>query len=465
MGLLVALGIQVGVLAAPQLAWILIGFVGAVVLLNCSPYLWALAAVFIAVFSRILVATGPVPQIVNFLHYPFALGGAFLAAVQQNPAERFRAVRQLGLGMLALLFVSAASWLLNGGALLKPLLTWLVFTEPFLVVYIFLKDPAVNKHTNRLWRAALAAIFVQAPLALLQAGRHGIGDHVQGTFVGTGGGHHVAGAVALTGALLLMAKSLFGNSSQKALKYVIGGGALIMVSILSDSKAVFGVFLIGALYLLFFRSDVGIRKIMSVGLVGLALIFLSTVYYPPLALIFNTDRVHEVIDRKLTALEVLRDHATNTPHAWFLGFGPGNTVSRVALLSSDGISKADSPVQLLELSTSQITKEAIRISFTASYAPTATSSAWQVWSSWAGVLGDLGLVGLGVYVWMWWIAWRETYHATGWPGHYSRALILTAVAMGTVYSWLEEPGFITVVGLLTALSLLEGKNLARSDRS
>lgn len=463
--ILLALGIQFSILVAPQIAWMLIGLVGAVVLLNCPPYMWVVITVFFAVGSRLLVAMGVAPQMVNFLHFPFAFGGALLSAVNTTSSRGSADVRRLGLGMVGLLFLSVASWAVNGGDLLKPFLTWLVLCEPFLLMLVLLKHGGDARASKRLWGIALLAVSIQVPIGLWQVARYGLGDSVAGSFVGTASGAHIAGAVALTGALVLLAKFLFRSNIVGASNYLIGFLVLMIVPVVADAKSVLGVFMIGGIILVLLSKEVGVGKIIGTVLLSIVVMYIAVQYHQSVARILEKRSLETVTDRKMIALTVFARHAHDAPYAWLLGFGPGNTFSRVALLSSGGLARPDSPVASLKLFPSDITKETIKISFQAAYAPEGTSSAWQIWSSWAGVLGDLGVMGLGLYGWLWWIIWHHTRDAAGWPQHGARALIATTVLLGLTYSWLEEPGFILVAALFIALCVSEGKNLARTGRS
>jgi hypothetical protein len=309
-------------------------------------------------------------------------------------------------------------------------------------MFTLLKNGGGALAAKRLWWIALLAVSLQVPIGLWQVVRYGLGDGVAGSFVGSASGAHIAGAVALTGALVLLAKFMFRSNIAGASNYLIGFVVLMILPVVADAKSVLGVYMIGGIILVLLSKEVGVGKIIGTVLLSIVVMYIAIQYHQSVARILEKRSLETVVDRKMIALTVFARHAHDAPYAWLLGFGPGNTLSRVALLSSGGLVKPDSPVASLRLSPSDITKETIRISFEAAYAPEATSSAWQIWSSWAGVLGDLGVIGICLYGWLWWIIWRQTRYAAGWPQHCARSLIVTTILLGLTYSWLEEPGFI-----------------------
>jgi hypothetical protein len=166
---------------------------------------------------------------------------------------------------------------------------------------------------------------------------------------------------------------------------------------------------------------------------------------------------------KLRAVTVIVPRMLESPSGLLLGLGPGNTVSRVGLLSRGGLVREDSPVRFLELRLSPVTEELLpgkqrewlwRV-----------SSPWSPISSWIGLFGDLGLLGLGIYVWMARRLWRELPKRHAWGVQTAKACMVMAGVLGLAYSWLEEPAFTTWVALIVGLALLPDRGNADAQDS
>jgi hypothetical protein len=150
----------------------------------------------------------------------------------------------------------------------------------------------------------------------------------------------------------------------------------------------------------------------------------------------------------LTILSKMGD----TPSGWLLGLGPGNTVSRVALMTPDAQLDATSSVSMLGLKTAPVTRQLIASAQTNWLAK--SSSAWSPECSWFGLVGDLGLAGLAVYLWMLRVAWTTAGFKGGWLGSTAKGTLIAMVLLGGVYSWLEEPSFTLLVALTFGLAIL-----------
>jgi hypothetical protein len=141
---------------------------------------------------------------------------------------------------------------------------------------------------------------------------------------------------------------------------------------------------------------------------------------------------------------------------WLVGLGPGNSVSRVALMGLETMVKHDSPVYLLGLGPSVTTVQLWNL--TASSRFFASSSAWTFISSWMGLLGDLGLAGVGIYGWMLAMVWVNLRGRSGWEPAAARGALLMMVLLAFFYSWLEEPGYTLMAALVIGLGSIAGVN-------
>ncbi|MDR7402369.1 MAG: hypothetical protein QN155_09095 [Armatimonadota bacterium] len=352
------------------------------------------------------------------------------------------------------MFLSLLSWLINGGEILKPFLAWIVFAEPFLLLYGLLRSPPPSKTMEKLWRLAWTVIGVQVPVALLQAATLGLSDNVQGTFVGLSQASHVVGAVTLAGSFVLIAKLLTGQprlaSSCLSWTAVV---LLWLIPVLADAKHVIAAALGGMVTLLIGQRRIKWKRAL-VGMGGILLVLgIGALLYPPLQWIFRVEGMVEIAARKMDPIVLMALHAEGSPLPWLFGLGPGNTFSRVALMGQGGLVKAESPVARLGISITPITQEALVVSLTAAYAPAATSTAYHIWSSFAGLLGDWGFLGLGLYLGMGWMIWKVLERGPRWAVLSGRANLTMLVFLGGFHSWLEEPCMTLIqaflIGLLT----------------
>jgi hypothetical protein len=451
----VALGAVLGacLFVAPGVAWALLAALLGVVCLTAPPYLWVIAAVLAAVLSRVVVSTGFFPSLLNFFHFPLVLG-AVLASLLSD-GRRLRVSRPLAYGSVALLVVALLSSLLNGGELIRPLFTWLVFIEPFLLIYAVVRTPPPPTKSRLLWMSVVFLAIVQLPFGIWQLVTLGWADHVQGSFVGMGAGHHVAGAVALVGALIAVARALSMTRWTSFIGWLVVAVSLFLVPIFSDAKQTVVAFLPALLAMPVMLNRARFGKSMAAAFLMAPLIVAAFFYYAPLRAAVDWEVTVDGIGGKVEALHIIVHRGFEGPFHWIVGAGPGSSVSRVALMGLDGYLQSSSPVARLGLRPAALAEEISAM--TTSNWRFASSSAWSGISSWLGLFGDLGLLGVAVYLWLCWTLWRSQRVQSTWMGSMGRAMLLMVGLLGAIYSWLEEPGFTLVVALAVAASILEAE--------
>ncbi len=449
---LVALAAASGfvVAARPEWAWLCIGASAGIVLINQPAYLWAGGALGAAVLSRVLVSWGVAPAALNFAHFPLALAAAAVATLESNDSTALG--RRVGAGILGLLGVAYASWAWNGGEFLRPILTWLVFIEPFLLFYALVRSPMRWERARAFLAVLLGLSVLQIPLALWQSVRLGWGDAVAGTFAGLAAGAHVAGAVACLGLLIVLARAVEPGTLQRG-RWVAFTLALFAVPVLADAKQVIVAFL-PAFALVVARAS-GRRIAPAVAASALiAVLVVSAAYvYSPLQSLLNAKLFRGGIENKVSSARLVLDRMESSPVRILLGLGPGNSISRVSLLTAGGMVKRDSPVSALGLRTAPTTR-ALLDSYRSNFMW--SSSAWTGISSWLGVFGDLGLLGLAIYVWIGFEIWSA---ASRLPGQFRGVIngaLLSGAVLGVVYSWLEEPGYTLPLAALCAVAWAAG---------
>jgi hypothetical protein len=449
----------VAVPLSPEAAFTVLGLCSAALLLLAPVYWWAMAALMAATLSRLLVAWGVAPSLLNFCHFPLVLGAAALAVVKPSAAPH-PAAKQLGAGVLGMLVICLLSWLVGGGEPARPFFTWLVFCEPFLLVYAILRCPPPRPVAGRIWSTILGLAAIQFVLGLYQSVTIGTGDTVQGTFIGQGAGAHISGAICLTGVMIAVARSPHEPRPMAKFAWLAVAGLLFLIPILGDANQATVAFLPGVGIIFLSSRNLKPSRLILPGLGVLAVVCAGFLFYPPLQRLADQDILSRGIRGKTEAIAWVAEVMSHSPAGWVLGLGPGNTVSRVALLSVGATVRGDSPIRLLGLKMAPITSDLLLK--TKNNWMYASSSAWSGISSWLGLLGDLGIAGVALYLWIVYLLWFAIRADSGWPAGVGRASILMAGLLGGLYSWLEEPGYTLVAATVISLALIGGDSTGSS---
>lgn len=437
---------------APLKAWLLIGALAALALSEIEPIYWVIASILAAVLSRAVVAVGA-PHFLNFLHFPLVAGGALVAAWKGRSQQPVALL--LGTGLLAFLVVNLISWALNGGETARPLLNWLVLVEPFLLVYALAKAFPDARLRSKIWLLIVTLGAVQVILGLYQWLRvsHGNPDLVQGSFIASGTGAHVAGAVALLGVLVTVSKACTAKQFSERLLLFAVAAPLLGLSVIADAKQVIFCFMPGLLLAILNCTRLRPSQLFAPFAFAGALFYLAFLLYPPLQIIANKSLVSEGLAGKAEGISTIAGMLWHRPGGWLFGLGPGDTVSRVALLTPDANLDTSSSVAALGLKTAPETRQLLAMS--ASNYIWSSSSVWSPICSWFGLFGDLGLAGVVLYLWIAGVLWRGLGREKNWRSAAAKGSLLMTAALGGVYDWLEEPAFTLLVALITGLALLD----------
>ena len=437
----------------PLKAWLILALSAMLMILEVSSVYWVVLAVLAATLSRVAVALGA-PHFLNFAHFPLAVGGFVVALLKGESSRSARLVRN---GLLAFLAVNVLSWLFNDGEILRPVLNWLVLTEPFLVLYVLLAAPITERTTSLLWKLLLGISFVQVPLGLWQRKfvANGNPDFIQGTFIGSGTGAHVAGAVAMLGVICLVCQGTASKSIRLRVLCFAGAIPLFGLAVVADAKQVVVAFIPGLFFAVLRITRVRPSTVILPVTFLVLVLYVSFHFYKPLQKLGQQHLISGGLQGKTFALVRILSKMSETPAGWVLGLGPGNTVSRVALLTPDAQLDATSSVSKLGLKTAPLTLQLITLSN--EYYISKHSSAWSPECSWFGVIGDLGSFGVAVYLGLLVIAWITAGSGVGWLGASAQGSLIAMALLGGVYSWLEEPGFTLLVVLLIGLAVLRGR--------
>lgn len=462
---LVLLGLVTGlaIIISSTLAWLTFGVILGIALLGLPSYIWAGIAVLSAIASRLAVSTGVIPPIVNFFHFPLVLGGA-IVAVSRRTIGYSSLSFAMAKGLCAILFVSLLSWAINGGELMRPFFAWIVFCEPFLLIFCLIKEPPPQKIAQRMWFLILALAFLQLPLGVGQLFRYGFGDKVQGTFVNMGAGAHVAAGVVAAGVLICLSKALEKGAAVSKYAAVIFGFVLSIFPLISDAKQVFVAFLLVLAIVLVQSVHRSFIRAAVIVLLTAATIYIVLSFLPLFRQITNWGLISRGFWGKIQAVEIVTQKMRGSSLHWLFGLGPGNSVSRVALLSAGGLVEKASPVAFLNFHLAPTTRDIIQLAGK-SDPLFGLSSIWTGISSWLGLFGDFGITGFIIYIWMGMKLWFHIRRRQDWKAIAATSALLMAAILGALFSWLEEPGFTLAVALMAGLASgeMEDKHARLAD--
>ena len=418
----------VGVLQ-PSVSLLYLVFLAALLLIPVALSLDAerliLGALGIVMFSRLLVALGA-PSLLNYAHF-----GVALIALMKLVERRQSGIGSVAFdaGLIGLTLVTIASAVGNGLFGLRPALFWLSITEPFL--FLALMTGMEEASRKRLRGFILAFAIIQLPFAGLQFLMHGIGDDVKGTLVGQGAGHHILGAICVIAGVVIIARAR--RKGHLDLILWVLAGVLLSVGIFSDAKQVYSALALAAIPFAPSLFRLRVASLLPLGVLLAVVMVGGAQFYSPLARTFDVDVVRETAERKLDQnLDVASEIGWGGS---FLGLGPGNGLSRVALTTvpgyghvPPGILGEDQPAHLASVTL-------------ASYPATRLSSASSPFSSWLGIYTDVGVLGLLMYIVLGLWAWNTLARSRPNDRDMGRLLLLLAVVLGFVFLWLDEASF------------------------
>lgn len=411
----------------------------------------ALAGFLTAIFSRFFVATLGLPSFLNFLHFPLIVASFLLT--KHCP---IREVKQMLYAIVGFLTIVLFSGTVNGTEPARILSATILWIEPVLLVYVVWGSLASDPHLRRqrwgeiAFTAAVGAQIVvmtfQIPASRLFAGGN---DTMQGTFLDSATGAHVAPAVAILGAMLLVEHATRGGRGS-ALALVIAAYALVL-GLLASAFVVtaFGLVALAIALLVSLLARVRRLRVRVLTLVSIALVGMIGFFaYPNLGATPSLEWVERGITIKRQAPDLLLRVFSRDPASAVLGLGPGTTVSRAAIETPGGTLNAGSPQSWLGLETTEFTEQAIAFQQSD---PIGASSAFHSWNSLLGLLGDIGLLGLTFYVLMWAPVVLAAYRQSPLRSIAVVGSLALTLLLGATNIWLEDPGYILILGLFLGL--------------
>jgi hypothetical protein len=429
---------------------------------NSTLVILAFASAF---FPRCLESIG-FPSPINFVHFiviPFCFFVVLFTSRKHNRKQRI-IVRQMVTGLFIFLGVEIASAFLNEAGVINAFLSYMLLTEPFILLVTFVSLPLSLRAFQRLriWLISffgfhLLLVYVQK--YLLRVGtwpnmKLEPSDRLQGVFFLSGSGHVVGASVTFTFVAYCLMNAKFMPLWLRIAIALAGFWHVIM----SDAKQVILAFMIaGVLLFLFKLQDLVALIKYSIAGITFGYGFLWCIANIPAFRAYNTWSDPELYGPdgqatlvKTTAFRVIPLHY-ESPLNWWFGLGPGHTIGRLGGWMLHQYRSLLEPLgATIHQASFDVWKEA------SSFYITSRSSLFSPLFGWAGIWGDLGILGLMAYLWLALLVWHHLC-----IDDLSKLLVLTVFVFGLIFSQMEEPGYMLSVATIIGLGWQEKQFLLK----
>ena len=372
-----------------------------------------------------------------------------------------RKLQGLALAMLFFVAVVTVFCLLNSVAILLGVIYAITLIEPFifllsaLLIKQFARQRALAGVKTRLesllfYQALKVILLLSFVLGCVQAVLFGgFYDYVKGLFVGAGAGHHVFGGI-MSALVIYLAMRLLRvrKVSRRAVALLAATGAAMFMAMLTDTKQLLALaLLILVVWILGQTLTTRANAAAKAGsLLTVAAIFFGGWLYLGQFFTSQYDKLVLGIYWKGNTLGDIWRYGRGDLLDPLIGFGPGQTVSKLALMVSDYQGLFSSLG--LDISSSPITNVIWDMNQAYWVSNTVTgSSLFSQFFSWAGMLGDIGVIGLLAYAGLVAAAVRVT-----WRSPTAGLLWTYFVLIGFAFMWLEESPLPVSVALFAAIA-------------
>lgn len=414
-----------------------------------------------AFFPRVLMMI-KFPSAINFLHFvavPFACGVVLLKSKSKDSTQLKTSMSLLS-ALFLLLIVGFASALLNDVGVINVALSFLMWTEPFMLILAIISLPLSPSSFQRFRRWILGFGFFNVGFALIQKfvlkwdkcgcspGGWGDGDAIKGVFINQGSGHVVSASVCASIGIYFYIAAKDRPMWQRVLVLLAGISNIIW----SQANQVVVVMAGGfALLSLTNMKDVGKALAYLVGIVLFVVVFAWAIYNVPGLETFQTwirpdmyGPDGEAPRLKFSGIRIVLEHF-HSPLNWLLGIGPGHSIDRLGGWMLRDFSDLLTPLG----STRSPVGEEVWMFMGLSWLG-GGSSFFAPFFGWAAIWGDLGFLGLAAYLYICWITWTKIC-----PDDVSRYLMLTVAIHGLIFTQMQEPGYMIFIASLIGLRCQE----------
>lgn len=442
------LGLLVGISSTLGAAVLLA--VGMLLALRMRPAALVTLAFVAAWFTKPMVSLFDLPRFVEFIDLPLVALAVFVAFTRAPvSSERLRiSPRVVYVPAIAIV----VSTIVNVDSVVRALAAAALLLEPLLAIVALDRVGMTAIERRRTGIVVSVVLLAQVPIAVVQAATSAQVDDVRGSLFGAGAGAHVMGSALLLG--LVAIPFLLRRPAWLAVPLVL---VAVAVAVVADAKTPLYALPVVFVAAAFLTSIGGSRGAAGSGrwsMVAGAFLMLFALF---LAIRFvGFEDANAKFDTATTgpnskgalAQRVVEGLADDPPELVY-GFGPAQSVSRLAQLASPSGRRAGSPVEALGLG------PATRFDATAGrtqVAPGYASSLISPTSSILGIMGDFGFLGLLTFAYAWFVVARVIWSRRG------TALVTVALAgwlslipLGLAYDWPEQPPYTLLVALLVSL--------------
>jgi hypothetical protein len=444
-----------------QASFVAVGLFLGIAALGAPTTYWVIAALVSGSTFQGLTTLGLLPSLGTVLPIAISWGALVVALLKRRALPIPRNARPHLRWLIAFALVAIVSGLFNHVEILRPFLFIGLLGVPFVLLAAILVDSPRERERALLLKISMGLILLQIPVAYWQyavgGGNHGGsnlhsgGDRVQGTFISRGGGSGALAAVALIGAIWLLAR-------RRTFWHVAAAAALTVLPFISDSKQVLVALPIAVVATVpqgltlgyFFRSG------LAIGLLAV-LLFVLPVGKVARAYL-HQDEGHGGNPKVQVAQWLWKDLRAD-PVSLAFGKGPAETVSLAAYYTTPGFLSATSPLHALGLRPAELAIEADYLSadlVSNGIVNNEERSSYQSSvSSALGVFGDLGLTGVLTYGALLVTLLLALAGSRSAEGIAAMSAVALFAVLGFIYGWWESPGLPAFVGILAGLALTE----------
>lgn len=411
-----------------------------------------------AFFPRLLDSMGA-PAAINFVHFavvPLACGTALLQGRIKNRVQ-IAVSKKILFALGSFFTIELASAILNNAGIVNVILSFLLWTEPFLLLLAIasIAMPQTSISQFRFWLVGfnlfhLLLALIQRFVLHLQLAA-GYGDNIQGVFYRTGSGHVVASSVSLTFCIYFFISAKHRSLWIRVAVLTSGFVHLIV----ADAKQVLLTFIVG--FAILALTKIGNPVKVLTYIVGGTLFLLAFIWaienFEALRAFKTWFRPEiygpngEATLLKTSSAQIIISHYRSGLN-WFLGLGPGHTVDRLGGWMLKDYSSLLSPLGATSTTVGDETWARVAASWLGDQ-----SSFFAPFYGWIALWGDLGFLGLGSYLYLWFIVWTRLC-----PDDFSKLVILTLFMHGSIFTQLQEPGYTLFIAYLLGLRWHEHRN-------
>jgi hypothetical protein len=406
-----------------------------------------LLAFAITFFPRLLQSL-KVPSVVGLLHFAIVPFTCIIALVNTRTRNHRQIAnsQEILFGLLLFLTIIISSAILNKAGFINAILSFLLWTEPFMFTLAVTSLPLSQTSFNKFRTGIVSFNFLHLFIAFLQGLVLGqSGDLMQGVFFFSGSGHVVASSVSLSFGLYYFASV---KNKKRWLGFIVLLASIIHL-LMADAKQVLLTFVLGfAILSLSKTKDPTKALIYIIGLIIFSAVFWWGMENLPALSAFKTWIRPELYGAdgegtqfKLLGINTVISHFHSPLNLW-LGVGPGQSLDRLGQMFEE----YSQFLQPLGATISPLPNEIWTISKEHWLGPVKGSSFFAPTFGWAAIWGDFGFLGLFAYLYLCSIIWRKIC-----VDDLSKIFLLTVAAHGFLFTQMQEPAYVLSIATLISL--------------